>query len=195
MSRSKQLKAYSQTLITIAMKCGGQRIELPFPDSKRAAAMRLTLYGLRGAITAEGAQDMFPGFLASQIVIELSEDGSARLVIAPPELQHTEESEMLAQIAEQLGAGPFPQQSATPLGAAIPGYLPPPSAAELAASDPYAAYLAQDTHSTASTPSTATPPVDPFDLSSARRRIEGFESAVSAWLSSAPESPGDSFQK
>lgn len=190
MARSKQLKAYSQTLIAIAMKCGGQRIELPFPDSKRAAAMRLTLYGLRGAITAEGAQDMFPGFLASQIVIELNEDGSARLVIAPPELQHTEESEMLARIAEQLGAGSFPQQGTTLPSAAIPGYLPPPSAAELAAFDPYEAYLAQDTHSTALT---AAPPVDPFDLSSTRRRIDDFESAVSAWLSSAPESPGDSF--
>jgi len=164
MAKSKRIASYGERLIKIALNCGEERtIELPSPTN--AAAMRFEFYGLRRAIVAEGAEELYADFMRAKIRVE-----GSTLRISPPEAFNPEWE---AAIDRALAGIKTPVIE--PTGPAESVWTPPPPKV-----DPYEAYMK------APDPQPA-PPVDPFDLTETRNKIDSFTSAVNAWLAGGEE--------
>lgn len=86
MPRPKNLSSYPSELLDLASRLATENLFLHFPTHREAAAVRLTLYGLKGAIRHEQASSLYPDFMASRITIYPSKSGSGfTLALQAPE--------------------------------------------------------------------------------------------------------------
>jgi hypothetical protein len=104
MPKPKKLTKYPQQLIDfIAGLDESITTTLPFKNTKQAEAFRFDLYGLRSAITREGAEATFATFMRAKICISPIGD----LEIKPPEV-------LPATLASVLSRATTQAQCATP---------------------------------------------------------------------------------
>jgi hypothetical protein len=120
MPKPKKLTKYPQQLIEfIAGLDESITTTLPFKNAKQAEAFRFDLYGLRSAITREGAEATFATFMRAKICISPLGD----LEIKPPEVLPATLASVLSRATTQAQfSQAIPQKSTRP--SAPP---PPPS--------------------------------------------------------------------
>lgn len=117
MPRSLELHKYDAMLVEFAQQPFTQPAVLQFPTLKQANGMRLTFYGLKGAIRAERAEQLFFAFMRTSMITRENPDGTATLTIASPE--HAEiippaaQQSILAFIQAQTQTQPKPQEGLT----------------------------------------------------------------------------------
>lgn len=115
MPRPLNIASYPSELLDLASRLATENLFLHFSTHREAAAVRLTLYGLKGAIRHEQASSLYPDFMASRITIFPSKSGSGFTLA----LQAPEEAITYTKIFSAI-------TEATPR--IRPGGLPPPPA-------------------------------------------------------------------
>lgn len=86
MPRPLNIASYPSELLDLASRLATENLFLHFSTHREAAAVRLTLYGLKGAIRHEQASSLYPDFMASRITIYPSEKGHGfTLALQAPE--------------------------------------------------------------------------------------------------------------
>ena len=167
MGRASKLSSFPNKIHNLAYSIRNEPKRIPCGSPEAARRFRFRLYDFRRALKESMQEASFKDFMDAVLTI----DGDV-LVISPPGAEEAWMSTILDGVLPEEGV--LAPTIHVPLTAApTQMFMAPPSEPKVA--DPFAAYYGVPERP-------LEPPVDPFDLTETRAKVDSFASAVSAWL-------------